>query len=381
MTRAAETVAAIRPILGADRFGQVGDPSAAVGDDVLLGRIERLDLRGRGGAGFSAAVKLRSVRAFAGPTAVIANGEEGEPGLVKDRVLLRTRPELVLDGLARSARIVGASRAYVYASDDRALAAVSDALDAMPLDLPVDLVAVPHTYVAGEASAAVRYVEGGPALPTAKPPRPDERGYLVANVETLAQVALLATDPRPLTTLVTVSGGGAPPALYEVPRGTTLGELAMAHGRPAFAAALPSGMFGGIVDRSAAGRDLGHTGGVRLLGDDECPVAVAAAAARFLGAESARQCGICVLGTGSLDGGLSALAAGTATPDDLVTLAARAAKLPGRGACGLLDAAAAMTASLLTHLPDAVRRHLDGPCPTCRVPVDLTVPLDPEGTP
>ena len=299
-------------------------------------------------------------------------------------MLLRTRPELVIDGVLRAARIVGAAQGYVYASDDAALAAVADALDARPVALPIDLVAVPHTYVAGEASAVVRYIEGGPALPTAKPPRPDERGYLVSNVETLAQISLLATAPAAtaasaLTTLVTVSGGDRPAALYEVPRGTTLGELATAHGRPDFAAALPSGLFGGVVDRSAADRDLGHAGCVRLLGADECPVGVVAEAVRFLGAESARQCGICVLGTSSLDGGLAALAAGTATADELGTLATRAARLPGRGACGLLDAAAAMAASLLTHFPDAVQRHLTAVPRAVRGlhrRPDLSVPLD-----
>jgi NADH:ubiquinone oxidoreductase subunit F (NADH-binding) len=372
----------IRSLAAADRFGVLGcSPyDVSVGDDELLARLERFDLRGRGGAGFPAAVKLRSVRAHDGEKVVIANGEEGEPGSVKDRVLLRTRPELVLDGVVRSARIVGAARACVYASDDASLAAVADTLSepavAARCTLPVDLVAVPHTYVAGEASAVVRYVEGGPALPTAKPPRPDQRGYLVSNVDTLAQISLLATDPGPVTTRVTVSGGDRPPALYEVPRGTTLGELAAAHGRPDFTAALPSGMFGGIVDRTAADRDLGNAGCVRLLGADECPVALVAAAARFLGAESARQCGICVLGTSSLDGGLAALAAGTATADDLATLATRARRLPGRGACGLLDAAAAMAASLLANFPDLVQRHLAGPCPACLIRPDLTVPLD-----
>ena len=116
----------------------------------------------------------------------------------------------------------------------------------------------------------VRYLEGGPALPTAKLPRPDERGYLVGNVETLAQMSLLATTPAPLTTLVTVSGGDVPPALYEAPRHHA-GRAGRCAGRPDVAAALPAGMLGGIVDRCAA-RDLGQTGCVRLLGADECPV-------------------------------------------------------------------------------------------------------------
>ena len=64
-------------------------------------------------------------------------------------------------------------------------------------EIPVEVFRVEHTYVAGEETALVRAIEGGPALPTAKPPRPFESGIggaptLVQNVETLAHVALVA---------------------------------------------------------------------------------------------------------------------------------------------------------------------------------------------
>ena len=61
-------------------------------------------------------------------TVVVANGEEGEPASVKDRWLLRNRPHLVLDGLRLAAAIVGASRAYVYVSDEQSATAVTSAL-------------------------------------------------------------------------------------------------------------------------------------------------------------------------------------------------------------------------------------------------------------
>ena len=90
-------------------------------------------------------------------------------------------------------------------------------------------------YVAGEETAAVRSLNGGPAKPTDKPPRPFEEGVgglptLVSNVETLANLPYLqrhgatafrsqGTSLSPGTFLATITGAGRPPALYELPHG------------------------------------------------------------------------------------------------------------------------------------------------------------------
>ncbi|MGG8405696.1 NADH-ubiquinone oxidoreductase-F iron-sulfur binding region domain-containing protein, partial [Streptomyces sp. 12297] len=210
----------------AEAYRAAGGYDTATGPDELLGHLTASGLRGRGGAGFPAAVKLRSVRDRGGAPVVVANGEEGEPGSVKDRWLLRARPHLVLDGLARAAAMTGAVRGFVYLADPVAGDSVRRALAAHPPPLPVEVVETGHTYVAGEETAVVRRIDGGPALPTAKPPRPYEKGVggaptLVSNVETLARIALTATRPdlrRSIArgTLVTLSGGPAGPVLTEV---------------------------------------------------------------------------------------------------------------------------------------------------------------------
>lgn len=68
----------------------------------LVDLADNIDLRGRGGAGFPFAKKLRSVmrsaRAGDGQTAVVVNGSEGEPSCLKDTALLLHTPHLVLDG-------------------------------------------------------------------------------------------------------------------------------------------------------------------------------------------------------------------------------------------------------------------------------------------
>lgn len=351
----------------------------------LLDRVASRGLRGRGGAGFPTADKLRAVRDAPGPAVVVANGEEGEPGSAKDRWLLRSRPHLVLDGLRHAASVTGAERGYVYLSDAASADSIRRALAERPPDTPVEVVLTEHTYVAGEETAVVRRIDGGPALPTAKPPRPFERGVggaptLVANVETLARLALLAaglsTAAAADSYVVTLSGGWTEPVLVEAPRGTSLRSLADAHTSDGATAVLMGGLFGGLYgdgwrdlrldhdELAAAGTALG-CGAIRFLFPQDCPVGAAADAAGFLAAQSTRQCGVCVSGTQALAGALAALALGKASAQDTENLLRWSAGLPGRGACGLLDAAARTAGTLLRRFPDLVRSHLAVSCPDC----------------
>src|SRR5262249_2002576 len=144
----------------------------------LPARLEAAGLVGRGGAGFPVARKLAAVAERPGPKVVAAHGEEGEPGSVKDRFLVRPRPPLVLARLRRPGIEAGASRAVVYVSDDASAESVSRALDEGAASWPVsvEVFRVEHSYVAGEESALARAVDGGPALPTAKPPPVFEAG-------------------------------------------------------------------------------------------------------------------------------------------------------------------------------------------------------------
>ena len=114
----------------------------------------------------------------------------------------------------------------------------------------------------------------------------------------------------------------------------------------------------------AVGSGLG-CGSFALLGADDCPVDAAADAVAFLAAESARQCGVCINATA----GMRDVLGGTprrrdAAPTRSQRMAGWTEKVPGRGACALVDAAARMAASLLREFPprsSPPRR----PCPRC----------------
>jgi hypothetical protein len=119
---------------------------------------------------------------------------------LEDKALLAADPQLVIDGAVTAARLVGAEEVFLAAgrADGRGLAALERAVaerHGRDGNIALRIVAAPDRFVAGEESALVNFLNGGPAKPTVD--RPFERGVhgrptLVQNVETLANVALIA---------------------------------------------------------------------------------------------------------------------------------------------------------------------------------------------
>lgn len=379
----------------------------------LIDEIDRAGLRGRGGAAFPTATKWRAVvgGGLRGRH-VVVNVEEGEPASGKDRWLLRHRPHLVLDGALLAAAAVAAGDVWIYTSDQAAAGAARAAVAqvrthaaALADRLPrLQVATVPHTYVAGEETAVVRALSGGPALPTTKPPRPFESGVgggptLVHNAETLAHVALIArygaawfasagTPTSPGTLLVNLAGDVGVPALVEVAFGTTVRQALVRVGgvrpRGAPGGFVFGGYFGGLVGPRALdlpldpdvlrAADIGlGCGAVTVLGPGRCPVAVAAALLDFYARQSAGQCGVCVRGTRALrDAGRRLSDEPDGTEPDLLRRYAGAVR--GRGACLLPDGAATVALSLLREFPDTVTAHLAGNCRLRRHDVADLVP-------
>jgi NADH:ubiquinone oxidoreductase subunit F (NADH-binding) len=373
-------------------------------------QVQEAGLRGRGGAAFPVARKLRAVSSRTGATVVLANGAEGEPASRKDRVLLRELPHLVLDGVSVAAHAVGAREAVIAVSeaDVRGARGIEQAVRerqqaGLSGDPGFTLMPTPESFISGQETALVNWANAGLAKPTFTGARPFERGIqrmptLVQNVETLAHLALIArhgpdwfralgTPADPGSALVTVVGQVGAPGVYEIEHGTPLEQLLEMVGAPARPTGLLlGGYFGSWLEGeripelrlspgelSAHGASLG-AGVVAVLGPDACPVAETARVTDYLASQSAGQCGPCVHGLAAVADVVQRLAAGLATAAERMDLSRWIGELPGRGACQHPDGAVRFLSSALRVFADEFADHAHhGPCQLCAAPAVLPV--------
>lgn len=249
--------------------------------EAVVAAVKAAGLQGRGGAFYPAALKWEACARTPGePRYVVLNGEEGEPGIFKDRHLMEADPHLVLEGVLLAAYAARASRAILYIHGEAELAArrltraVSEAERAglagprilgTPFSCQVEVRRGAGGFVLGEETALLESIEGRRPQPRPRPPFPVESGLwgrptVVNNVETLAAVpaivlrgpawfAALGTPQGPGTKLFCLSGPVARPGVVEVRQGTTLRTLIYEIG-------------GGLVDeRACLGALLGGPSG------------------------------------------------------------------------------------------------------------------------
>jgi NADH:ubiquinone oxidoreductase subunit F (NADH-binding) len=377
----------------------------------LIEQIGQAGLGGRGGAGFPTARKLSAVLESRGRAIVVVNAAEGEPASRKDRMLLQALPHLVLDGAELAAEAVAADELIlaICESAPACLESVGMAIEErrrlLGRPAPIQVRAVPGDYVAGQESALVNHLNGGPATPTFTPPLPIEQGVarrptLVSNPETLAHVALIArhgpswfrqlgTASQTGSALVTLSGPVARPGVYEIEYGAPLASLIDAAGRTASRPrAVLIGGYGGswiggellggirLSDEHLACHDAGFGAGVvLLLSEDACPVAETARTSRWLADQSSRQCGPCVHGLEAMATTVAEVASGVAEGHVGERISQLAALVRGRGACRHPDGAANFVLSAIEvfgpEFSDHARR---GPCDACGRPAELPLP-------
>jgi NADH:ubiquinone oxidoreductase subunit F (NADH-binding) len=368
---------------------------------------EAAGLTGRGGAAFPAGRKLAAAGQRGRPI-MVANGAEGEPGSAKDQALLWQAPHLVLDGLQLAAEAVGTGEAFLYAHHDPALArhllAVTRERAGAGTDrLEVECVQAPDEFLAGEESALVSWISGGPARPRFKRPPVFERGIggrptLVHNVETLAQLALIArfgprwfraagTAAEPGSMLCTVQQPDGRHYVTETSLGTPLTALLpeLAPGGPV-QAVLCGGYHGAWLDSALAaqltlsnaalkpaGAFVG-AGVLAALPAGRCGLAESARVARYLALESAGQCGPCFNGLPRIAAALTEVAGLRARPQTLSEVRRWAGLVAGRGACHHPDGFVRFVASALTVFAAELGAHFQGRCTAASNQPFLPVP-------
>ena len=393
-------------LLGSGTEGAL-ERARALSPDEVISVVERSGLRGRGGAGFPLAEKLRSVRtaaALVGETYVVANAYDADPASPLSRTLLERQPDLVLDGIEIAARVVGATECYLYLHPEakEARAVAEDALSRRIEDLSkagvsIEVALGPGGFMGGEESALLAVLEGRRAMARQRPPWPAEQGVrlrptLVSSAETLANVPLIVRDgPEPFrvagtagsrgTKLVSVTGSVASPGVYEVSFGSTLGEIVQTAGgvTTALKAIHVGGPTGGILSATrtdvrldyeelkAAGTHLGSAQ-IRAIPEGTCIVNEAAKLFAYLSKEN---CGICVpcrVGTKRVGGIIEGIYSDLGREDDLPWLSELADHLHDFSLCGFGITSASIIRTTMAEFPDDYRAHiLERRCPvgTC----------------
>jgi NADH:ubiquinone oxidoreductase subunit F (NADH-binding) len=376
-------------------LARYGRPPYLDGPGHLIQAVEQSGLTGRGGAAFPVYRKMAIVARARGRKVIVANGAESEPASHKDALLLRVAPNLVLDGLQLAAEAIGASEAHLYVhqgTGQEILWALAQR-KAAGLDwLECQITEAPPRFLAGQESALVNRLGGGPAIPTFVPPRVTDRGLggaptLVQNVETLAHVALIARyGPRWFRSLGTAQEPGSMLAtvhtkdashIIEAEIGAPLRTLISHEGAQAILIGgfhgtwLPIGAMGTLTLDNATLKTHGAAVGagvIAALPANRCGLAEAARVARYLAAESAGQCGPCLNGLPRMAAALAELAGPQdrghrrQVRADLERWVGPQNLVAGRGACNHPDGTVRFVRSTLTVFAPEISLHARGQC-------------------
>ena len=169
-------------------------------------------LRGRGGAGFPAGIKWRTVAgAEADQKYVCCNADEGDSGTYADRMILEGDPFTLIEGMVIAGLSVGATQGYVYSRSEypaanevfRAALEIAHARGVLGDDVlgagvafHLSLREGAGAYICGEETSMLESLMGNRGLVRSKPPIPALEGLfgkptLVNNVLTLATVPMI----------------------------------------------------------------------------------------------------------------------------------------------------------------------------------------------
>jgi len=113
----------IEDYIAADGYKAVSKALFEMTPESVLEEVKKANLRGRGGAGFPAAIKWELCRREqADQRYIICNADEGDPGAFQDRGIIEGNPHSILEGMILGAYAIGASKGYIYIRHEYPLA-------------------------------------------------------------------------------------------------------------------------------------------------------------------------------------------------------------------------------------------------------------------
>lgn len=319
--------------------------SSGIRQEDVIEEIKASGLWGRGGAAFSAGTKWDFLRTAANnPKYIAINADEGDPGAYVNRSIMESDPHLLIEGAMICAYATGASRAFCYIREEypvpiaRMERATEQAYElgilgenvlgtAMSFDFQV--VKGAGSYLCGEETGLIASIEGDRGMPKIRPPFPAQKGVLgqptnVNNVETLVNAPLImlngvewfrsvGTEISTGSKMFSLSGQIQKVGVLELPFGAPVRTLLeeAGGGLPegvALKGIQPGGPLGGILP--AEGWDLVldlppfrergvllGSGGLIVIGDNNCIIDLALYFSQFAEDESCGRCTTCFIGT------------------------------------------------------------------------------------
>ena len=383
----------------------------------VVEEVRRSGLRGRGGAGFAAAIKWDVCRKQPGKVKyVICNADEGDPGAFMDRSLLEADPHIVLEGLSLLGFAIGARKGFIYCRAEYPLAVkrvrialqqarekgyLGEGILGSDFDFDIDVFEGAGAFVCGEETALIGSIEGSRGMPRSRPPFPAEKGLwgkptVINNVKTLASVpviinqgadwfASIGTENSKGTAVFALTGKIANSGLVEVPMGAPLSTIIYEIGggipnKKTFKAVQTGGPSGGCLPGSLlelpidfdslkeAGSMMG-SGGLVVMDNDTCIVDVAHFFLSFTQSESCGKCVPCRVGTRHMVDLLDKIRKGKGTEEDLAKLEKLAKMVKQGSLCGLGQTAPNPVLTALRYFRSEFAAHVvDKRCPAaaCR---------------
>ena len=366
----------------------------------VVAEVTDSGLRGRGGAGFPAGVKWKTVLDCVDELKfVCCNADEGDSGTFADRMVMEGDPFLLIEGMTIAAYAVGATEGYIYIRSEYpdAVATMRTAIEiahgrgwlgdsilgsSLNFDLHVRVGG--GAYICGEETSMLESLEGKRGMVRAKPPIPAIHGLfgkptVVNNVLTLATVPTVLADgaqayqqlgvERSRGTQVFQLGGNIKQGgIVETAFGVTLGELVDGYGggtrsgRPVRAVQV-GGPLGAYLPRSqfdlpmdyeafvAAGAMVGH-GGIVVFDETVDMANQARFAMEFCAAESCGKCTPCRVGAVRGVEVIDRITAGEHRDENLALLEDLCDVMTDGSLCAMGGLTPMPVRSAITHFPD-----------------------------
>ncbi len=369
--------------IGRDGYQALGRCLTELSPDVVIDQVKKSGLRGRGGGGFPTGLKWEITRkSVAKPKYVVCNADEGDPGAFMDRSILEGDPHSVIEAMAIAGYAIGAEFGVVYIRAEYPLAierlkiAIGQArvlgllgrnIFGTDFCFDIELRYGAGAFVCGEETALIHSMEGNRGEPTVKPPFPSVSGYLglptnVNNVETFANIppiitkgaewfASIGSEKSKGTKVFALAGQINNVGLIEVPMGTTLRDVIYEIGggirdSREFKAVQTGGPSGGCLTKKhldtpidydnliASGSMMG-SGGMIVMDEADCMVAIAKFYLEFTVEESCGKCSPCRIGNKRLFEILEKITKGNGTLEDLEHLRTLGNVIKDTSLCGL----------------------------------------------